>query len=75
MSNILLLITDLDSSWGKWSASRPGLTSGTHWIGGWVGHRGSLDTEARGKILCLCRGSNPDRPVCKDAEGSGRGLI
>jgi hypothetical protein len=23
----------------------------------------SLDKEAIGKILCLCRGSNPDRPV------------
>jgi hypothetical protein len=23
-----------------------------------------LDTQARGKILCLCRGSNPGRPVC-----------
>jgi hypothetical protein len=22
-----------------------------------------MDTEARGKILCPCRGSNPDRPV------------
>jgi hypothetical protein len=28
-----------------------------------VGPRGSLDTEARGKILCLCPGSNPGRPV------------
>jgi hypothetical protein len=39
-------------------------TSSTHWIGGWVGLRASLDTEARGKILYLCRGSNPVRPVC-----------
>jgi hypothetical protein len=31
--------------------------------GGWVGPRAGLDTEARGKILCPCRGSNPDRPV------------
>jgi hypothetical protein len=39
-------------------------TAGTHWIGGWVGIRAGLDTEARGKILCHCRGSNPGRPVC-----------
>jgi hypothetical protein len=37
--------------------------SGTHCTGGWVGPRAGLDTEARGKILCLCRESNPDRPV------------
>jgi hypothetical protein len=29
-----------------------------------VGHRAGLDTEVRGKILCLCWGSNPGRPVC-----------
>jgi hypothetical protein len=39
-------------------------TTGTHCTGGWVGPRADLDTEARGKILCLCRGSNPGRPVC-----------
>jgi hypothetical protein len=38
-------------------------TPGTHWRGGWVGPRAGLDTEDRGKIICLCRGSNPDRPV------------
>jgi hypothetical protein len=38
-------------------------TPGTHWTGGWVGPRAVLDTEARGKILCVCRGSNLDRPV------------
>jgi hypothetical protein len=26
--------------------------------------RASLDTEARGKTLCLCRGSNVGRPIC-----------
>jgi hypothetical protein len=31
--------------------------------GGWVGPRAGLDAEARGKILCLYRGSNPGRPV------------
>jgi hypothetical protein len=39
-------------------------TPGTHWIGGWVSFRDGLDTEAREKILCLCRGSNPSCPVC-----------
>jgi hypothetical protein len=34
-------------------------TPGTHWIGGWVDFRAGLDTEARGKIRCLFRGSNP----------------
>jgi hypothetical protein len=38
-------------------------TPGTLCTGGWVGPRAGLDTEARGKILCLYRGSNPDRPV------------
>jgi hypothetical protein len=35
-----------------------------HWVGGWVGFRTDLDTEARGKFLCLCRWSNPGWPVC-----------
>jgi hypothetical protein len=54
---------------GEWSASRPGRailgerTPGTHWIGGWVGPRAGLDAGARRKILCPCRGSNPDRPA------------
>jgi len=39
-------------------------TPGTHCTGGWVGPRAGLDTEARGKIRCLCRGSNLGRPVC-----------
>jgi hypothetical protein len=38
-------------------------TASTHWIGGWVDFRAGLDTKARGKILYLCRGSDPDRPV------------
>jgi hypothetical protein len=55
---------------GEWSASRPGRpftpgerTPGTHWTGGWVSPRASLDTGDRRKILCPCRGSNPDHPV------------
>jgi hypothetical protein len=38
-------------------------TPGTHCTGGWVGPRAGLDTEAKRKILCLCRGSNSGRPV------------
>jgi hypothetical protein len=67
---LLLLILDLCTRWGEWSASRPGRfftpgerTPGTHCTGGWVGPRAGLDTEARGKILCPRRGSNPDRPI------------
>jgi hypothetical protein len=37
-------------------------TPGIHCTGGWVSPRAGLDTEVRGKILCLCRESNPDRP-------------
>jgi hypothetical protein len=38
-------------------------TPGTQCTGGWVGPRAGLDTEARGKILCPHRGSNPGRPA------------
>jgi hypothetical protein len=38
-------------------------TPGAHWIGGWVGFRANLDTQAKGKILCLRRGSNPSSPM------------
>jgi hypothetical protein len=37
---------------------------GTYWWGAWVGIRAGLDTEARGEILYICRGSIPSRPVC-----------
>jgi hypothetical protein len=36
---------------------------GTHYTGGWVGPRTGLDTKVRGKLSCLCRGSNLARPV------------
>jgi hypothetical protein len=39
-------------------------TPGTLGIRGLVGLRAGLDTEARRKVLCLCRGSNPGHPVC-----------
>jgi hypothetical protein len=38
-------------------------TLGTHCTEGWVGLRACLDTEARGKILCLCRRSKPGRSI------------
>jgi hypothetical protein len=38
-------------------------TPSTHWTGDWVGPRAGLDTEARGKIICPCRGSNLDGPL------------
>jgi hypothetical protein len=43
---------------------QPCFTPSTHWIGGWVGLRAGLDTEARRKTLCSCRESNPGHPVC-----------
>jgi hypothetical protein len=39
-------------------------TPGTHCTGVCVGPRAGLDTEAREKILCVCRESNPGYPVC-----------
>jgi hypothetical protein len=32
-----------------------GKVPGTHSTGGWMGPRASLDAEATGKFLCLCR--------------------
>jgi hypothetical protein len=68
--SIALLIFDLGTRWGRVVSVTPRprfisgeRTPGTHCTGGWVGPRAGLDTEARGKILCLCRGWNPDRPV------------
>jgi hypothetical protein len=66
----LLLILNLGTRW-EWVVSvmpqlrfTPGeWTPSTHWIGGWVGLRTGLDAGARRKILCLCQGSNPDRPA------------
>jgi hypothetical protein len=43
---------------GACSASRPGRFTrgerapGTHWIGGWVDHRASLDATEKRKISC-----------------------
>jgi hypothetical protein len=40
-----------------------GKDPGIHYTGGWLGPRAGLDAEARGKILCLCRGLNLCHPV------------
>jgi hypothetical protein len=67
----LLLIHDLGTRLG-WVISvtpRPRFNPGertppyNHCTGSWVYPRAGLDTEARGNILCLCRGSNVNRPV------------
>jgi hypothetical protein len=49
---------------GEWSASRPVRFTprenpDTHWLGGWVDSRASLDTVVKRKILSPCRDSNP----------------
>jgi hypothetical protein len=50
---------------GEWSVSHPGsftpeeISANTHWIGGWVGCRASVDTVKKRKISYPCRGSNP----------------
>jgi hypothetical protein len=50
---------------GEWSASRHGRltprerTTGTHWIGGWVGHRAVLYTLVKNKIPSPRQESNP----------------
>jgi hypothetical protein len=61
---------NLGTRWGwvvsvtPWPRFTPGeRTPGTHWIGGWAGPRAGLDAEARRKILCPFRGSNPDCPA------------
>jgi hypothetical protein len=55
---------------GEWSTSCLGRTLPRRkvhrypLVRGWVDIRGHLATEARGKILCLSRGSNPGHLVC-----------
>jgi hypothetical protein len=66
----LLLILYLGTR-GEWVVSvtprprftLPKRTPGNRWIGGWVGLRAGMDAGVRIKILCPCRGSNPDRPA------------
>jgi hypothetical protein len=58
---------------GDWSTSRlgrtllPGLGSSVPMRREAVGLRAGLDTEARGKVLSLCRGSNPGSTVFQSA--------
>jgi hypothetical protein len=62
-----LLILDLCTKWGCGQCHAPvGLYpgNGLPGTGGWMDLTSGLDTEARGKIFCLCRGLNPNRPVC-----------
>jgi len=60
-------ILNLGERWGEWSASRPGRfnagerTTGTPWIGGYVGPRAGLDAVTKRKILRPCRESNHGR--------------
>jgi hypothetical protein len=49
---------------GEWSASRLArLTSGAHWIGGWVGPKAGLDALKKKNIICPCLESNHDSSV------------
>jgi hypothetical protein len=66
----LLLVDYFGTKWARvvnvtpWPRFTPReRTPGTHWTGGWVGSGAGLDSETRGKVLCLCQGSNLDRPV------------
>jgi hypothetical protein len=66
----LLLILDPGNRWGEWLASCLGCALPPEkgpWyplvMRLWMGLRACLDTDSTGEILCLCRGSNPDRPV------------
>jgi hypothetical protein len=63
---LLLLILDLGTRW-RWAVS---VTPQARFTPGkgplvpiLVGPRAGLDAGARRKILCPCRGSNPDRPA------------
>jgi hypothetical protein len=62
----ILLILDLGARWGSVVSVTPRptfspgeRTAGTHCTGSWVGPRAGLDTEARGKILCLSLDRTP----------------
>jgi hypothetical protein len=64
------LILNLSTRWGWVVSITPRLrfapwerTPGTNWTGGRVDPRAGLDAEAGRKILYLCQGLNPGRPV------------
>jgi hypothetical protein len=71
-SSYLFTTSELDGVSGQRhapSALYPrGKDTRTHWIGGCVGPRAGLDSEVRGKIICLCRGWNLDRPVVQPVD-------
>jgi hypothetical protein len=54
---------------GEWSASRPGrftpreTAPGTHWIGGWMDPKASVDAVVKRKIPSPRRESNPRTPI------------
>jgi hypothetical protein len=65
-SSYSFFISALDG--GEWSASHPSRALAPGEVPQVpivqeAGPRAGLDTEVRRKILCLCQGSNPDRPV------------
>jgi hypothetical protein len=66
-SSYLFLTSELED--GEWSAHALAAlyprerAPGTHWLGDLVGPTSGLETEARGKIHCLCRGAKTERPV------------
>jgi len=47
----------------NWSLYPQERAPGTHWMGGWVGLRGSLDAVAKRKNPCSCQESNPGHPA------------
>jgi hypothetical protein len=62
-SSYSFLTSALDGVSGQRHAPAALCSHGIHCTKGFVGPRAGLDTEVREKILCLCRGSNPDRLV------------
>jgi len=60
-----LLTSALDGD--EWSASRPEREpQGTHWVGGWMGHRAALYAVAMRKISFAVTAGNRN-PIVKDA--------
>jgi hypothetical protein len=60
-SSYLFSTSALDGVCGQRQA--PGKGTPVSTVGGWVGPRTGLDTEAIGKFFCLCWGLNLDRSV------------